>query len=308
MQCIWEESQGGNMSIFDINREFPVGNAAGWCKTVVEVVNLAASAAQFIVVGSFTVLQRDGNSGNTFNGESLNSLGLPNGGVPYLRECGARMVKLAHDARKQIILSIAGFEPNDFYILAQIARELGFDGIEVNVGCPNLVQGAVRKPIISFIPDLVREIVNEVVRIAKSDNGTMFVLVKMSPMSNPTNIVDLAYILAKTGVDAVVTQNTFPNALLFNDDGTLQIQTPDKTGWAGFAGSAIKPMALGQVNQWRKALDSQNAGRIQVWGVGGVQSGRDVHDMLRAGASVVQVGTAYFVSGAKIFGEIANQF
>jgi dihydroorotate dehydrogenase len=67
-------------------------------------------------------------------------------------------------------------------------------------------------------------------------------------------------------------------------------------------------MALGQVNQWRTALDAFNATHIQVWGVGGVESGRDVHDMQTAGARIVQVGTAYFVGGAKVFSNIANQY
>jgi dihydroorotate dehydrogenase len=30
--------------------------------------------------------------------------------------------------------------------------------------------------------------------------------------------------------------------------------------------------------------------------------------MLWAGASAVEVGTSYFISGAKVFGEIAGQF
>jgi dihydroorotate dehydrogenase (fumarate) len=296
------------MSLIEkISRDFPVGNAAGHCKTLEEVVVLAQSAAQFIVVGSITVLKRDGNPGNTFNG-NLNSLGLPNLGIEYLRQVGRGMVKVAHDAGKLIFLSIDGFSPEEYFSLALVAVECGFDGIEINAGCPNVVDGGKRKEILSFSPIMLGYVVQGVLHIAKSGPTELYVLVKVSPMSNPAEIVRTADLLSATPIDAVVTQNTFPNALLFNDDGTPQIQTPDKTGWAGHAGPEIKAQALGQVSQWRSALDKAGRNDISVIGVGGVQTGKDVRDMLRAGASLVQVGTSYFVGGAKVFGDIANQY
>lgn len=286
-----------------INPDFPVGNAAGWCKSIEEVRNLARSAAEFIVVGSITMEERGGNPGNTFNGESLNSLGLPNMGVEKLKEVGPEMVHIAHEAGKKIILSIAGSSPEEYEKLAKIAFELGFDGVEVNGGCPNVVEGGKRKPIACFDVTAIRMILWGVCSI-KILNPPWFVSFKVSPMSNPLQIIEIAEVLKTFSIDAVVTQNTFPNGLLFNEDGSPQIQTPDKTGWAGFAGSAIKPMALGQVSQWHQALPDD----IQVWGVGGVETGKDVRDMLRAGASMVQVGTAYFTQGPKIFSDIAEQY
>lgn len=298
------------MGFFDISNDFPVGNAAGWCKSVDEVRHLAASAAQFIVVGSITVAERAGNPGNTWNNVSLNSLGLPNPGIKRIAEVAREMITLARAAKKPIIMSAAGFEPREYVELATAAQELGFDGVELNLGCPNVADGGKRKPIASFDLHLTEEIVSLVIASVKW-RPNFFVSVKVSPMSNPLQIVEMAASLSMFNIDAIVTQNTFPNGLLFNEDGSPQIQTPDKTGWAGFAGSAIKPMALGQVSQWRRALEKapgRHAQNIDVCGVGGVSCGRDVYDMLHAGASVVQVGTAYFVGGAKIFGDIANEF
>ncbi len=296
------------MLIEKINPDFPVGNAAGWCKSVREVKALAASAAQFIVVGSITLEEREGNPGNTFNGHSLNALGLPNPGLQKVSTTASEMAALAHMAGKPIILSAAGFAPEEYVGLAQAAQELGFDGVELNLGCPNVADGGKRKPIASFDLYVAGDIVHRCVSAVKLDHPGFFMSVKVSPMSNPLQIIQTAELLAHSDIDAVVTQNTFPNGLLFNEDGTPEIQTPDTTGWAGFAGSTIKAMALGQVNQWRKALDTHGAHNKQVWGVGGVQCGRDVRDMQRAGAAVVQVGTAYFVGGAKVFGDIANEF
>lgn len=297
------------MSLIEkINESYPVGNAAGWCKSVDEVRKLAESAAQFIVVGSITMQERAGNPGNTFNGSSLNSLGLPNPGLQKITEVAPEMVGIARMAGKPIIVSVAGFAPAEYLELSRAMQELGFDGIELNLGCPNVADGGKRKPIASLDLRLTEKIVGSSSSAVKMRNPDFFVSVKVSPMSNPLQIVDTAELLAQCNIDAIVTQNTFPNGLLYNDDGSPQIQTPDKTGWAGFAGSAIKPMALGQVNQWRKALDDSGGPRKLVWGVGGVQCGRDVRDMQTAGAVIVQVGTAYFVCGAKVFGDIANEF
>lgn len=286
-----------------VNSLFPVGNAAGWCKSVEEVERLSKSACECIVVGSITLEERLGNPGNTFNNESLNSIGLKNPGIEKILAMSDEMVKFAHDANKPIILSIAGFSIEDYRLLSKKAASTDFDGVEVNFGCPNVADEGKRKPIFSFDLDLMDNALDEVIL-----NFSKFISVKVSPMSNPMQIVETAGLLSVFGIDAVVTQNTFPNGLLYNPNGTPQIETPDKTGWAGFAGSAIKPMALGQVNQWRKALDSFDSNHIPVWGVGGVKNGQDVHDMIRAGASLVQVGTAYFVGGPKIFSDIANEY
>lgn len=283
---------------------FPVCNAAGECKSVAEVERLARSAVSAIVVGSITLLPRDGNSGNTFNGNplfGLNALGLPNPGIKKLEEVGPEMVRVAHDAEKPIIASIAGFTPREFKELALRAQEIGFDGVEINLGCPNVADGGKRKSIISYRPELVYDCLYTV--LASCSVG-LFVSVKVSPM-DPERLDEIASCIDGSDlVDAVVSMNTVPNCLDFSSDGTPVINTPDKTGYAGGSGKQVFQQALGQVQQWRNRLPK----RVAVWGVGGVQTGEDVVKMLRAGASVVQVGTAYFIGGAKVFGDIAAQF
>lgn len=286
-----------------IDYRFPVGNAAGWCKSIPEVATLSRSAASFIVVGSITLLHRDGNPGNTFNGDSvfsLNSLGLPNPGIHQIREIGTEMVHTAHEVGKPIILSVAGLSPDEFLGLTRVAYGVGFDGIELNLGCPNVADGGSRKPIISYRKSLVYDSLSSAFEFA---SPKWFISAKVSPM-DPDRLDEIASVIEKFPVDAVVTMNTVPNCLDFNSDGTPIINTPDKTGYAGGSGKQVFQQALGQVKQWRDRLPK----RIAVFGVGGVETGEDVQKMLRAGASVVQVGTAYFIGGAKVFGDIATQF
>ena len=63
-------------------------------------------------------------------------------------------------------------------------------------------------------------------------------------------------------------------------------------------------MARGQVRQFREALPDE----IKVIGVGGISSCRDVRDFERAGASGVQVGTAFFENeDARVFQQILEE-
>jgi dihydroorotate dehydrogenase (NAD+) catalytic subunit len=57
----------------------------------------------------------------------------------------------------------------------------------------------------------------------------------------------------------------------------------------GFSGDAIFPVAVRMVYQVAKACN------IQVMGCGGVSSARDVIEMMMAGATAVQVGSANLI-------------
>lgn len=294
-------------SRFAIDPAFPVCNAAGHCKDLKEVGLLAASAASAIVVGSITLKPRDGNPGDVFNGNSLfglNSLGLPNPGIEKLGDIGPQMIRIAHEMNKPIFMSAAGFAPKEFETLSREAYCIGFDGVELNVGCPNVADGGKRKPVISYRRELVRESLEAVFMGEDPDPKHWFVSVKVSPM-DPDRLDEIASVIEEFPVNAVVTMNAVPNCLDYHPDGSPVIDTPDKTGYAGGSGKQVLQQALGQVKQWRERLPE----RIDVWGVGGVQTGFDVQKMLWAGASVVQVGTAYFISGAaRVFGDTAVEF
>lgn len=294
---------------------FPVGNAAGWCKSLAEVRRLAATDIPVITFGSVTILKKEGNPGYVFDDDPTfpqNSIGLRNPGLEWLEENGPEIVLVAHSLGKKIILSITGNSVEDFVKLALAALRIGFDGVEINLSCPNRVEGSKREPIFSNSVFLSRKVVKAVVETV---GDSLMVLVKVSPSMDPGHIKDMADMLNRIGIDGVVTMNTIVNTLRFRPNGKPVIDTPDGTGWAGGSGRQVKAMALGQVNMWYRAL----GGRIPVIGVGGIACnpnpgerkndyGHDVMDMLRAGASFTQVGTAYFVHGAKIFSDIATQF
>jgi len=299
-----------------IDLEHPVMNAAGTGKSLEDVAELARSATAAVMVGSITVAPRAGNSGATYHsgaGFSLNALGLPNRGLGYYREHLRAMANLAHDAGKPLVLSIAGFSVDDYAQVAAATAPTGVDLLELNLACPNVWDGGSQKRIACFDPGQTAAICAAVDETLRAAGAPIPYGVKISPFSDPEALAGLAEVLGKltTGEHAslgngrrggpgyVCATNTFPNALAFDDAGRPAIGVE----LAGFAGPALRPVALGQVRQLRRLLPAS----IAIVGAGGVTTGRDVADFLRAGAQAVQVATAYWNrdGDAAVFGEIA---
>lgn len=273
--------------------EHPLMNGAGCIKTVPHLVQMARSSVSAVVLGSITVEPRDGNSGTTFRqleGYALNALGLPNRGASYYAMTLPGMVAECHEKHKPLIVSIAGFSLSDWELLADMCCEAGVDGVELNFGCPN-VQG--EHPIWSFDPDgMSAAISSALVAPEKIEGGIrerpFHVGIKLSPFSNPDDLARAVAAIPPMNsivgqISYVATSNTFPNA------NSETLSTP----YADMSGAALKPIALGQVQQIRELLDP----RISVVGVGGIRTLQDIEDYLLAGASAVQATTAYWAAG-----------
>jgi dihydroorotate dehydrogenase (NAD+) catalytic subunit len=103
----------------------------------------------------------------------------------------------------------------------------------------------------------------------------------------------------QAGADAVSLINTI-RGMAF-DPASGEAWLGGRTG--GVSGPAVRAVALAQVNAVAEAVS------IPVVGMGGVQSGCDAIDLLRAGATLVAVGTESFrdpAAGARIAGELSE--
>jgi dihydroorotate dehydrogenase (fumarate) len=287
---------------------FSVGlmNAAGWAKTLEQAATLArVPVLSHVVVGSFTVAHREGNTGGTNfrvfpDGTSINSLGLPNGGLDYILSTVKDMVAGIRFSGKKSVVSIAGFSPVEFAELAGAVCGIGADIIEVNGGCPNVLLEEGKKVPISFEPDAVDM---TLAAVFERVGDFLPVWFKTSPFSDPRGCPALAAVLNRYPLEAVVSSNTLPDTSAFTEDGNPALDVADNFG--GMAGTALKPIALGQCRKLRRLLRSD----IGLVGVGGIAAGRDVRDYERAGASSVQVGTAFFKNeDPRVFEDIVSEY
>lgn len=270
------------MKIGAVTVEPAIMNAAcSVAKTIEDIKALAETSIGAITVGSVTVEARNGNAEPRWyagDGYAINSFGMPNGGLAFYEKALPEMVAIAHDARKKLSLSIAGFSTEEYARLAALADNSRVDLLELNLGCPNVTANGKQKPIASFDPDTITEIIEAVGNVT-----SLPLMLKLSPYSNPAELQHIASVIVATGkVSAVVSSNTFPNGLMFAADEPVVAAT-----FGGFSGHNFLPIALGQVHQFRQALPKS----IAVIGAGGIETLQDVELYKQAGADGVQAAT-----------------
>jgi len=269
---------------------FPIVNGAGTVKTLEQVKKLAHPDVCLggIEIGGVTIEKRDGNPSPNFHYfgyGSLNSLGLPNGGLEYYEPNLPEMVRMIHDSGKVSFLNICGFTPEESYRLTKVAVATGIKVATINTGCPNARVDGKRKPTIAFDPPLVSD---HLAAAREAANGSNLKIgAKSSHFSDPDGRVIFINICVTLLIDCVLACNTSPDCFLF-EGGKPAIGPND--GYGGLAGKAVKPSALAHVRKFREVAGEQ----MGIIGLGGVDSGDDIEDYLQAGANIVGLATELY--------------
>src|SRR5438067_6841074 len=201
----------------------------------------------------------------------LNAIGLDNDGIDHFIQHHLPYLRTLPTA---IIANIAGKTESEFVeMAAQIGREPGLAGLELNLSCPNVAGG------VDFAtdPEVTRRVVAGVRAVCP-----LPLIAKLTP--NVTDVVPVARAAAEAGADAVSLVNTFVGMAV--DWRRRRPVLGNVTG--GLSGPAIKPLALRMV--WQVARKVQ----VPVVGIGGIATLDDVMEFLVAGASAVQLGTVNF--------------
>ncbi len=205
----------------------------------------------------------------------INSVGLQNPGIDAVIR--HELPRLRSFFRKPVIANISGFSVEEYaYCCERIDKQEQVGIIEVNISCPNVRHGGM-----SF--GTSADSAAEVTRAVKAVT-TKPVFIKLSP--NVTDIVAIARACEEAGADGISLINT----LLGMRIDVARRRPVIANAMGGFSGPAIFPLAVRMVYQVAHAC------RIPVMGCGGVQSARDVIEMMMAGATAVQVGAANLVN------------
>lgn len=198
----------------------------------------------------------------------LNAMGLPN---PSYREFSQEL-NTAKESGVPVIVSIFGATAEEF---AEVSMGLpGADAYELNVSCPHAKGYGTQ---LGTDPELVR-----LVTAAVKDATKAQVWVKLTP--NVTDIRDIGLAAQEGGADAVVAINTLKAMAIDLETGYPILGNVN----GGLSGPAIKPIAVKCVYDLYSELD------IPVIGVGGVSNWADAVELMMAGASAVEIGSAVY--------------
>jgi dihydroorotate dehydrogenase (NAD+) catalytic subunit len=237
-------------------------NASG-CLDALTAPDVARSLDGF-VTKTITPLPRGGNPpvriAETEHG-MLNAIGLANPGREAFL---ARVLPRLRALGVPIWVSVGGFAAAEY---AETCAALEDVTIELNLSCPNV--------------DEAPESAAQIVAACRAATG-LPLYAKLSPAA--WDVAETARAVEDAGADGLSLVNTIRGLAL--DARTL---TPILArGAGGYSGPALKPIALAAVYACARATS------IPIVGMGGVQSGRDVVDLLAAGASSVALGTILF--------------
>ena len=257
-------------------------NASG-CLDALTAPKVARSLDAF-VTKTVTPLPREGNAppriAEVEHG-MLNSIGLANPGIDrFLAQTLPRLAEL----EVPIWVSVGGFAVDEYADLCdRLDDRPEVEAIELNVSCPN----------VDDVPASVGEIV------AASRAATRKPLhTKLSPAT--ADIAEVARAAQKAGTDGLSLVNTILGLAL--DEQTLKPRL--SRGAGGLSGAALKPIALAAVYTCYEATG------LPIVGMGGITSGRDVLELVAAGAASVALGTILFAdpgAPARIRAELASE-
>jgi dihydroorotate dehydrogenase (NAD+) catalytic subunit len=208
-------------------------------------------------------------------GGMLNSVGLQGGGVEHWL---ARDLPALEATGARVVASIWGRSVDDYGRAAELLADAPacVVAVEVNLSCPNVEH---RSAMFAHSTDDAAEAMGATAGCGRPRWA------KLSP--NVTDLVPIAAAVAEAGAEAVTLVNTVMGLAIDPETGSYRLGSGERGG--GLSGPAIHPVAVRAVHDVHTALP-----HLPIVGVGGVTSGLDAIELLLAGASAVQVGTATF--------------
>lgn len=201
----------------------------------------------------------------------LNSVGLQNIGVHgFIKHY---LPTLKRDGNV-IIANVAGAAIEDYVQAAEALDKSDIDMIELNISCPNVKEGGAAWGVTCEGAGGVTKAVRKATKKP--------LIVKLTP--NVTDITAIAKAVEAEGADAISLINTLLGMRI-----DIRTRRPIlKNNMGGLSGPAVFPVAVRMVRQCYKAV------KLPIIGMGGISTWEDAVEMMLAGASAIQMGTALF--------------
>lgn len=204
----------------------------------------------------------------------LNSVGLQGPGLAAWRR--DELPELLAAGVQRVVVSIWGRSVDEYRAAADALADAPLEvvAVEVNLSCPNTEAG---RHLFAHDPAMS----TAVMRATEGCGRPRWA--KLSP--NTEHLVAVAAAVGEAGAEAVTLVNTVLGLAI--DPVTRRARLGN--GGGGLSGPAIHPVAVRAVYDVHAALPE-----LPIVGAGGVTDGATAAELLVAGASAVQVGTATF--------------
>ncbi len=209
-----------------------------------------------------------------------NSVGLRNVGMDKAFE-ELKTLREKVDLQAILNVSISASSAEDFITLVKKFESVA-DMLELNFSCPHASAGFGAS--IGCDQAIAAEYVRQVKEAIPDCQTPIFV--KLTP--NVENIGQIAKAVVEAGADGLVAINTVGPKVHIEAHAQKPILQNKLGGKGGMSGTWVFPIALECIKEIRSAVGSE----VPLIGMGGVSTGKQVAQLVEAGADVVGIGSA----------------
>jgi dihydroorotate dehydrogenase len=280
-------------SIAGLEFENKVGMAAGFDKNADFFNEFSIFGFSFIEIGTVTPLPQLGNPKPRLfrlvkDNALINRMGFNNKGIEHA------VNRLNHRDKSIIVGGNIGkntLTPNekavDDYEKCFIQLYDVVDYFSINVSCPNIKDlGKLQDQ------DSLRIILERIMKVRSGKPLYKPVFLKISPDLSFEHLDEIITLYHEVGLDGIIATNTTIGRNHLNTD----VNIVNGIGLGGLSGDPLKKRSLEIVSY----ICKQSENLIPVIGVGGIMTAGDAIDMIKAGASLVQVYTGFIYDGPLI--------
>ena len=278
----------------------PVGLAAGLDKNGECIDGLAALGFGFIEIGTVTPLPQPGNpKPRMFRLPQakaiINRMGFNNDGVDALvanvRRANFKGI-LGINIGKNAATPIENAADDYLICLRKVYAHASY--ITVNISSPNTknlrqLQGE------DALNNLLKLLKDEQQKLADAHGKYVPIALKIAPDMESEQIAQIAHLLMKHRIDGVIATNT-----TLSREGVENLPHGTETG--GLSGAPVREKSTAVVRQ----LAAELQGALPIIGVGGILSGADAAEKIKAGAALVQLYSGLVYRGPELVGECCD--
>ncbi len=298
-ESIFEPPPTCEVALLGLKFRNPVGLAAGLDKDGVAIRGLAAAGFGFIEVGTVTPKpQKGSNQPRLFRLREdrafINRMGFNNLGVAHLvRRIEAARLRLPEACPIGVNIGMNRDTPAhrsvDDYVECASKVAAVADYITLNVSSPNTPGLRDLQSIEALAPLLtsVRDCLEKAPRRPP-------LLVKVSPDLANEDLVALAEVLKSSGADGVIATNTTISR-------SMNLVSRQRIEQGGLSGAPLFERSLQTVERLANHLHG-----LPIIACGGVHDAESARQMMRAGASLLQIYTGFIYEGPAVIRNISE--
>lgn len=292
-------------NVFNMSFANPIGIAAGFDKNSSAAPGLEQYGLGFAEVGTVTPKPQDGNPKKRVfriiqDGALINRCGFNNKGIDHVVESLSK-----YDSFRPMLLGLnigknkeTDHISRDYLIGLEKSHNLSsVDYFVVNISSPNtpgLRESQNKKHLDQLLNDILSRM--DTMSIKKP------LLIKIAPDLSDNQIKDIADVIIQkrpytSKVSGIILTNTTISRPSSSDSSDIYKET------GGLSGRPLRDLSTKTISRFYTLTN----GQIPIIGVGGVFSGKDAYEKIKAGASLIQLYTAITYKGPPIVNKIKKE-